>query len=441
MTVRMMLVSLASLALAAGPVAAQQTPRPVDPATGASGVVAPDAPAYAYYFESADRPRLGVFLRPGCEVSPDAAGTCPAPPVVASVVEGAPAAKAGLLPGDTLLSLDGTSLRSADGRRAMAGLRAGTPVVLEVAKDGERRSVRLTPVVSRPSGIFRMNGTAWRSAAPAPGETSDVAVVRFRDESGGISQLQVAPGPRPAGRSAESFVVFRTDDSGTLTVELGEPDVEVRTPDGELVRLLELEARIHELRDRMADESGDDVDVEDVDLRLVSEDHRLILENAALARRLQAVRNEVLSDARVHLDSVVRVRARFAERGESPAAVALGDRFDYTVRPVAPGANAWVSRSDDSALRLAGAEFRELTPELAEYFPVDAGLLVLRVIPQTPADRLGLRGGDVVIEVGDVTTPDMITFRRLVVESETSGRPLTVKWNRKGSMHDGALNR
>ena len=87
--------------------------------------------------------------------------------------------------------------------------------------------------------------------------------------------------------------------------------------------------------------------------------------------------------------------------------------------------------------RLGGAEFRVLTPELAEYFEADSGLLVLRVIPYTPAHQLGLRGGDVVIEVGGHESPDMLMFRDLASNAGANG--FEVKWIRKGSTHSGRM--
>jgi S1-C subfamily serine protease len=89
--------------------------------------------------------------------------------------------------------------------------------------------------------------------------------------------------------------------------------------------------------------------------------------------------------------------------------------------------------------RLAGAEFRPLTPALAEYFPVDEGLLVLRVLPETPAARLGLRDGDVVVAVGEDRNPSLLTFRGLVGRMQVDGGTLKVKWNRKGRVMEGDL--
>lgn len=50
-----------------------------------------------------------------------------------------------------------------------------------------------------------------------------------------------------------------------------------------------------------------------------------------------------------------------------------------------------------------GVSFQEITPELAAHFggSFDGGALINSVVPQGPADRAGLRAGDVIIAIGD----------------------------------------
>ncbi|MEM7414655.1 MAG: PDZ domain-containing protein [Gemmatimonadota bacterium] len=49
--------------------------------------------------------------------------------------------------------------------------------------------------------------------------------------------------------------------------------------------------------------------------------------------------------------------------------------------------------------RIAGAEVVDVKPELADYFGVRGGVLIVDVVPGTPADRAGIRPGDVITEV------------------------------------------
>jgi predicted metalloprotease with PDZ domain len=91
---------------------------------------------------------------------------------------------------------------------------------------------------------------------------------------------------------------------------------------------------------------------------------------------------------------------------------------------------------------VAGAEFTELTPELAGYFPgAREGVLVIRVAPETPAARAGLAAGDVVVRAGTAATPDVRTLSRAVASARGTELPLevvrkgkaqrlTLKWER-----------
>jgi serine protease Do len=58
-----------------------------------------------------------------------------------------------------------------------------------------------------------------------------------------------------------------------------------------------------------------------------------------------------------------------------------------------------------------GFEGEELTPQLAEFFGVKEGVLVRTVVAKTPAERAGLKAGDVVVKVNGtpVTSPREIT--------------------------------
>jgi S1-C subfamily serine protease len=65
---------------------------------------------------------------------------------VIEVVEGSPAARAGLRAEDLLIELDGIALTSADDlQRLMTAERIGVPVRLTVVRDGDLRGVTLTP--------------------------------------------------------------------------------------------------------------------------------------------------------------------------------------------------------------------------------------------------------------------------------------------------------
>lgn len=60
---------------------------------------------------------------------------------------------------------------------------------------------------------------------------------------------------------------------------------------------------------------------------------------------------------------------------------------------------------------VAGAELTDITPGLASYFGTDSGVLVVRVAPETPAARAGLRDGDVIVAAEGQAVSDVAELR------------------------------
>ncbi|MBX6332614.1 MAG: PDZ domain-containing protein [Gemmatimonadaceae bacterium] len=89
---------------------------------------------------------------------------------------------------------------------------------------------------------------------------------------------------------------------------------------------------------------------------------------------------------------------------------------------------------------IAGAQVRRVG-ELREYFGVSDGLLVLRVVPGTPAAASGLRGGDVIVRADGhaITTPSAFARAleqagdrsvKLEVVRKKKTLPLVLRWQR-----------
>lgn len=106
----------------------------------------------------------------------------------------------------------------------------------------------------------------------------------------------------------------------------------------------------------------------------------------------------------------IRAEARRAER----------DLAREMARVTVAGGLALGSRS------VAGAEFSELNEGLADYFGTDRGVLVLRVAPDTPAERSGLRAGDVVVSARGRAVQRVQELREAVLESRDRDVELVV---------------
>lgn len=83
---------------------------------------------------------------------------------------------------------------------------------------------------------------------------------------------------------------------------------------------------------------------------------------------------------------------------------------------------------------VAGAELADLNPGLADYFGTERGVLVLRVAPETPAARAGLRSGDVVVSADGRPVDSVRALRRAV--DGAHGRELRLEVVRKGERRE-----
>lgn len=78
-----------------------------------------------------------------------------------------------------------------------------------------------------------------------------------------------------------------------------------------------------------------------------------------------------------------------------------------------------------------GFEGEELNPQLAEFFGVRAGVLVRSVTAKTPAERAGLKAGDVVVKVNGTPVMNPREISGLVRSSGKKAVALTVVRNKK----------
>jgi hypothetical protein len=123
------------------------------------------------------------------------------------------------------------------------------------------------------------------------------------------------------------------------------------------------------------------------------------------------------------LTRIFRVRP-----GESMLGAEPGEfRFEGELGP-----NMIFRSMELGARAIGGAELTEMDPSLAAYFDLDRGLLTLRVVPETPADRAGLQAGDVIVKAKDRSVY-RVSDLRAIVANNPDGVKLEIL--RKGQKH------
>ncbi|MEN8145785.1 MAG: PDZ domain-containing protein [Gemmatimonadota bacterium] len=145
-----------------------------------------------------------------------------------------------------------------------------------------------------------------------------------------------------------------------------------------------------------------------------------MVEDADLLRRVQEAEGEMS----------IRVREIFEELQRAKA-----------VGPPAPDnlVRRRVQAPRFSSDLIAGAKFVTWTPTMAESLGgPENGCLVLRVLADTPAWRIGLREGDIVTEVGGTPTGTLSMLRTAFALARTTN-VLNVSWQRRGASHNGVL--
>lgn len=358
------------------------------------------APAYLPGVRAVGKPWLGVGLETRHECRVDVEDECRDVVVISSVVVGSPAEQAGIEVGDILTSIDAARPGSEEFKSRLDGMAVGRPVAVEVARSGRPVRIEVVPqarplkpvqVKARPSAVW-----AWMTPE---GEVELPIVI----ESGELPQ---APAPPHAPDDNRYVVIVPSEDGWRVQVlqKAGEAEA---AGEGES-RKLEIELR--DLQLQMEDMA------EDV-ARAQAQAKYWGRVKAELTPEMAALRDSVLSEARAKLAEVRKARSAYREE----------PRVHY--RPSA--------RLAEVSRRIAGAEFEPLGREL-RHEGLEQGLLVLRVIPGTPAFDLGLRRGDVVVEVGGSECTDVSDLREALVDS--SDEKVTVRWMRKGVPMSGSLN-
>lgn len=381
---------VALLACAAAPAAAQE-PRPAVRAAQEPGWVGISAEVLA------GGGRSGV--------------TTSATVTVTDVRLGSPAARAGVRVGDVLVSINGQRTFPRD-------LRVGDTVRVVLERDGRQQLVTLR-AEPRPVGVevaptwtmtLRVDSVADRMYRAM----DSLRLSLQRDGLGHVRVFGARGLPDPplhgeAGtwrfdevRAPFEFHIFRGESHDSLRREMDRLNVRIRDlRSRHASRVRELAGNLRETETRI--DRSDPV-LRDLEGLMVETERRA----AALREAMEAA---------------ARREALRGERGPRPFRLAPpgGAEAEAEFRPLDPyllGRN-----------RAAGAGVVDLRPELADYFGVDGGVLVVDVPERTPAALAGLQPGDVVIEIG--STP-VRSIQELRVGLSAAGEiPVTVV--RKGA--------
>jgi membrane-associated protease RseP (regulator of RpoE activity) len=303
---------------------------------------------------------------------------------VDQLVQNGPAARAGVVVGDRLLALNGQAFSVETASRVFGGLRPGTPITLDLRRDDEHRFVRVVPA-ARPAEEPRRR---------TPART--VTVTRRLPQAYVVTSGEL----RTDGASSLAFTIRRQ---------------------GQEVQVVPSAIRV---RDGALHVAPIDEDIEIGQIDIVE----ALPIRVDLGRELRAVFD---STYRVWLDKLVTLGERIAVElapGE-PVSVTLDRRRLGSVVEAALGRH------------LAGAAFEPVRGRVARSLAgIDSGLLVQRVIPGTPAARLGLRPGDVLIEAGGQECTEVEHLRQVLTKGPDEG-DVTVKWVRDGTTMTGLLSR
>lgn len=336
--------------------------------------------------------------------------------VVESVIQGAPAERAGLRPGDAIVALQGTPIAAGRLELLASHLTAGDSVRLRVARSGVEREI-VAVADRRPARLVVQS-----LKAPGSLQSADLPTVLVLGDSligRNLERLAMAPGGSYAVRHPDGRTEYRRAPSRSGGWSRDELDRRVS-------RLVACAGR--------SDWAAHPAPAPHVEqIRLRADSLRVLIGERALTR--------AAAERATGAAPMGRINAAPPAIGPagSPASLPPG----VSVRSN-PDGSFYVLRFEDHAAAaergVAGAEVTGLEPELARYFRgVDAGVLVLRVSPGTPAEKAGLRPGDVITAGGGTLVADVPTLRRLLALPDA--RPLAVDVVRHGRVRTLTIRR
>lgn len=309
---------------------------------------------------------------------------------ITDVSEGSPAALAGLRPGDRVIAVN--DLRTPEELAALPELlrlEAGDPVTIMIERDGVWRRIRLQ-AAPRPDGFAPGRSVqvsvradslveTWARSMDSlrvqlrAGERSEHVLLRRVDGAPGEGGTTVVRGGADRSvRAPFEFFVFRGEAHDSLRHEM----LKINTMVGQLES--RIRERERELRRRLGEEAERERSRDAEIRRLEAELDRASARSGALEAAMAEAARETAGMA-----------YRVTGPGAAEAPTVTGE-----FRPLTPylmGRN-----------RVAGAQVVDLNPQLARYFDVTGGVLVVEVAPGTPAATAGIVPGDVITRIDQV---------------------------------------
>jgi serine protease Do/serine protease DegQ len=138
--------------------------------------------------------------------------------VLVNIIEGSPAADAGLLPGDVVISVNGKAVENAAYLRNQVGLtRIGEPVKLDIIREGKRMTVTAT-VAERDTAVLPSDLRNERLAGATFGEIPDESPAYGRIR--GVMVYEVEQGSRIAAAGLrEGDIITSVNRAPTRTLD------------------------------------------------------------------------------------------------------------------------------------------------------------------------------------------------------------------------------
>lgn len=329
---------------------------------------------------------IGITIDLDLQQPWQAGAPAPAPSIViAEVFDGSPADRAGLQVGDTIVRINQRPVSEDEIARLQSSLEPGNNVRFQFRRGGRIRSVSVRAAARPPDDVLQM---ALSPQIRLQVQSAQAVLLEQLDTARRLGLL-AAGGGEEGGRT---LFMFRTPDDSVVLSFPGGPGM-APLPGGDAFD----RTWTVSVRPRSSSFEG------------------IVSGQAPAGSAVQQAR-------RPGPEVAARQAALEAMRVEAGPTRALA-RVDEHRRPLAP----YILGKDV----IAGATLAPMNPELADYFGVSRGLLVVDVVDDTPAADAGVMSGDVVVSSGQrgVSTVDEL---RAVFASARGARSVPLTLIRKG---------